>query len=347
MSNHTNEKINYRDAGVDVEKGNELVQRLKRIVNDTNQKGVIGGLGGFGGLFDLSSLNYKEPVLVSGTDGVGTKIKLAIENNLHDTIGIDLVAMCVNDVIVQGAKPLFFLDYFACSRLDIDIAETVISGINVGCSQAGCSLIGGETAEMPGMYGEQDYDLAGFCVGVVEKDQLITGENVKAGDALIALASSGCHANGYSLIRKIIKDTNSDLAQSLDNKKLLEHLLAPTRIYAKQILSLLEYAPIKSISHITGGGLIDNIPRAIPKDLSVIINTDTWAIPSVFNWISEKGGIDSYEMFKTFNCGVGLVLCAEQNNADKIINYLNDNGETAWLIGEVVENNKKSKVQLK
>jgi len=217
----------------------------------------------------------------------------------------------------------------------------------VGCSQAGCSLIGGETAEMPGMYGGQDYDLAGFCVGVVEKNQLITGENVKAGDALIALASSGCHANGYSLIRKIIKDTNSDLAQSLDNKKLLEHLLAPTRIYAKQILSLLEYAPIKSISHITGGGLIDNIPRAIPKDLSVIINTDTWAIPSVFNWISEKGGIDSYEMFKTFNCGVGLVLCAEQNNADKIINYLNDNGETAWLIGEVVENNKKSKVQLK
>ena len=347
MSNHTNEKINYHDAGVDVEKGNELVRRIKRIVNDTNQKGVIGGLGGFGGLFDLSSLNYKEPILVSGTDGVGTKIKLAIENKLHDTIGIDLVAMCVNDVIVQGAKPLFFLDYFACSRLDIDIAETVISGINTGCLQAGCSLIGGETAEMPGMYERQDYDLAGFCVGVVEKNRLITGENVKAGDALIALASSGCHANGYSLIRKIIKDTNSDLAQNLDNKKLLEHLLTPTRIYAKQILSLIESAPIKSISHITGGGLIDNLPRTIPKNLSAIINTNTWEIPSIFNWISEKGRIDSYEMFKTFNCGVGLVLCAEQNNADKIINYLNDNGETAWLIGEVVENSKKSKVQLK
>ena len=347
MSNHTNEKINYHDAGVDVEKGNELVRRIKRIVNDTNQKGVIGGLGGFGGLFDLSSLNYKEPILVSGTDGVGTKIKLAIENKLHDTIGIDLVAMCVNDVIVQGAKPLFFLDYFACSRLDIDIAETVIGGINIGCLQAGCSLIGGETAEMPGMYEGQDYDLAGFCVGVVEKNRLITGENVKAGDALIALASSGCHANGYSLIRKIIKDTNSDLAQNLDNKKLLEHLLTPTRIYAKQILSLIESAPIKSISHITGGGLIDNLPRTIPKNLSAIINTNTWEIPSIFNWISEKGRIDSYEMFKTFNCGVGLVLCVEQNNAEKIINYLNDNGETAWLIGEVVENNKKSKVQLK
>ncbi len=347
MSNHTSKKINYHDAGVDVEKGNELVRRIKRIVNDTNQKGVIGGLGGFGGLFDLSSLNYKEPVLVSGTDGVGTKIKLAIENKLHDTIGIDLVAMCVNDVIVQGAKPLFFLDYFACSRLDIDIAETVIGGINIGCLQAGCSLIGGETAEMPGMYEGQDYDLAGFCVGVVEKNRLITGENVKAGDALIALASSGCHANGYSLIRKIIKDTNSDLAQNLDNKKLLEHLLTPTRIYAKQILSLIESVPIKSISHITGGGLIDNLPRTIPKNLSAIIDTNTWEIPSIFNWISEKGRIDSYEMFKTFNCGVGLVLCTEKNNVDKIINYLNGNGETAWLIGEVVENNKNSKVQLK
>ena len=347
MDNRANKKTSYQDAGVDIEKGNELIRRLKETIDNTHRKGVIGGLGGFGGLFDLGSLKYKQPVLVSGTDGVGTKIKLAIENNMHDTIGIDLVAMCVNDIIVQGAKPLFFLDYFACSKLDINIAETVINGIGVGCSLAECSLIGGETAEMPGMYKEQDYDLAGFCVGVVEKDEMITGENVAVGDVLIAIASSGCHSNGYSLIRKILNDTNADLSQVIDGEKLLDHLLTPTRIYVKQILNLMQHISIKSLAHITGGGLIENLPRVIPKDLSVIINTDTWNLPPIFAWLSEQGKISPDEMFKTFNCGIGLVLCVEHNNADKTINYLNNNGETAWVIGSIIKNNGGTKVQIK
>ena len=347
MDNRADKKTSYQDAGVDIEKGNELIRRLKETIDNTHRKGVIGGLGGFGGLFDLGSLKYKQPILVSGTDGVGTKIKLAIENNMHDTIGIDLVAMCVNDIIVQGAKPLFFLDYFACSKLDINIAETVINGIGVGCSLAECSLIGGETAEMPGMYKEQDYDLAGFCVGVVEKDEMITGENVAVGDVLIAIASSGCHSNGYSLIRKILNDTNADLSQVIDGEKLLDHLLTPTRIYVKQILNLMQHISIKSLAHITGGGLIENLPRVIPKDLSVIINTDTWTLPPIFAWLAEQGKINSDEMFKTFNCGIGLVLCVERNNADKTINYLNDNGETAWVIGSIIKNNGGAKVQIK
>ena len=347
MDNRADKKTSYQDAGVDIEKGNELIRRLKETIDNTHRKGVIGGLGGFGGLFDLGSLKYKQPILVSGTDGVGTKIKLAIENNMHDTIGIDLVAMCVNDIIVQGAKPLFFLDYFACSKLDINIAETVINGIGVGCSLAECSLIGGETAEMPGMYKEQDYDLAGFCVGVVEKDEMITGENVAVGDVLIAIASSGCHSNGYSLIRKILNDTNADLSQVIDGEKLLDHLLTPTRIYVKQILNLMQHISIKSLAHITGGGLIDNLPRVIPKDLSVIINTDTWSLPPISAWLSEQGKINSDEMFKTFNCGIGLVLCVERNNADKTVNYLNDNGETAWVIGSIIKNNGGTKVQIK
>ena len=347
MDNRADKKTSYQDAGVDIEKGNELIRRLKETIDNTHRKGVIGGLGGFGGLFDLGSLKYKQPILVSGTDGVGTKIKLAIENNMHDTIGIDLVAMCVNDIIVQGAKPLFFLDYFACSKLDINIAETVINGIGVGCSLAECSLIGGETAEMPGMYKEQDYDLAGFCVGVVEKDEMITGENVAAGDILIAIASSGCHSNGYSLIRKILNETNADLSQIIDGEKLLDHLLTPTRIYVKQILNLMQHISIKSLAHITGGGLIENLPRVIPRDLSVIINTDTWTLPPIFAWLGEQGKINSDEMFKTFNCGIGLVLCVERNNADKTINYLNDNGETAWVIGSIIKNNGGTKVQIK
>ena len=347
MDNRADKKTSYQNAGVDIEKGNELIRRLKETIDNTHRKEVIGVLGGFGGLFDLGSLKYKQPILVSGADGVGTKIKLAIENNMHDTIGIDLVAMCVNDIIVQGAKPLFFLDYFACSKLDINIAETVINGIGVGCSLAECSLIGGETAEMPGMYKEQDYDLAGFCVGVVEKDEMITGENVTTGDVLIAIASSGCHSNCYSLIRKILNDTNADLSQVIDGEKLLDHLLTPTRIYVKQILNLMQHISIKSLAHITGGGLIENLPRVIPKDLSVIINTDTWNLPPIFAWLSEQGKINSDEMFKTFNCGIGLVLCVERNNADKTINYLNDNGETAWVIGSIIKNNGGTKVQIK
>ena len=336
MNTPTDKKFNYKDAGVDIEQGNELVKRLKKSVANTHRDGVMGGLGGFGALFDLGSLNYKHPVLVSGTDGVGTKIKLAIENNMHDSIGIDLVGMCVNDLIVQGADPLFFLDYFACSSLDVDVAETVINGIAQGCSLAGCSLIGGETAEMPGMYQSGDYDLAGFCVGVVEKDDVITGQNVTEGDALIALASSGCHSNGYSLVRKIIDDTNQDLSKKLDDKTLLELLIEPTRIYVKQILGLINEVPVKAIAHITGGGLTENIPRVIPDNLSVEIDTKSWELPPIFNWLQEKGNIEPQEMFKTFNCGVGMVVCVSQENKSNAINHLSDSGETAWEIGKII-----------
>ena len=346
MDNDTNKGTSYQDAGVSIKKGNELVSRLKKTTNN-NQKGVIGELGGFGGLFDLGALNYKNPVLVSGTDGVGTKIKIAIENGIHETIGIDLVAMCANDIIVQGAKPLFFLDYFACSKLDVNTAETVINGIKTGCLIAECSLIGGETAEMPGMYNEKDYDLAGFCVGVVEKDNLITGENVKAGDAIIAVASSGFHANGYSLIRKILEDSNADLSQIIDKKKLLEHLLTPTRIYTKVILELMQKVTIKSLSHITGGGLIENIPRTIPNSVSALLDKNSWSLPPIFNWLCERGKVAENEMYKTFNCGIGLVLCVNQKYADATINYLNKNNETAWLLGEVIESNGRGGVQFK
>jgi len=307
----------------------------------------MGGLGGFGALFDLGSLNYKHPVLVSGTDGVGTKIKLAVENNRHDSIGIDLVGMCVNDLIVQGADPLFFLDYFACASLDVDVAESVINGIAEGCSLSGCSLIGGETAEMPGMYQPGDYDLAGFCVGVVEKDEIITGENVSKGDAIIALASSGCHSNGYSLIRKIIDHTNQDLSEELEGKPLLDHLLEPTRIYVKQILGLINDVPVKAIAHITGGGLIKNIPRVIPDGLSVEIDASSWELPPVFSWLQEKGNVDLHEMYKTFNCGVGMIVCVSQENKSGAIKHLNKTGETAWELGKVTSSNdSKSRVQI-
>ncbi len=348
MKQPTEKKFSYDDAGVNIEQGNELVKRLKKTVSSTHRQGVMGGLGGFGALFDLASLNYKQPVLVSGTDGVGTKIKLAIENNRHDSIGIDLVAMCVNDLIVQGADPLFFLDYFACSSLDVDVAETVINGIAQGCTIAECSLIGGETAEMPGMYQPGDYDLAGFCVGAVEKDEIITGQDASEGDVVIALASSGCHSNGYSLIRKIITDTNQDLSESLDEKTLLEHLLEPTRIYVKQILGLIKEVPVKAIAHITGGGLIENIPRVIPDNLSVEIVADSWKLPPIFNWLQEKGNIDSHEMYKTFNCGVGMMLCVDYKNFNKTLSFLNGIGENAWVLGEVTTSNEEDpKVKFK
>jgi phosphoribosylformylglycinamidine cyclo-ligase len=340
MTKTTEKKLSYEDAGVSIEHGNELVKRLKKTVSNTHRQGVMGGLGGFGALFDLGSLNYKHPVLVSGTDGVGTKIKLAIDNNRHESIGIDLVGMCVNDLIVQGADPLFFLDYFACSSLDVDVAETVIKGIAEGCSLAGCSLIGGETAEMPGMYQPGEYDLAGFCVGVVEKDEIITGKTVSEGDTVIAIASSGCHSNGYSLVRKIISVTNQDLSESLDGKTLLDHLLEPTRIYVKQILGLIKEVPVKAIAHITGGGLIENIPRVIPDNLAVKIDATSWTLPPIFEWLREKGNVDSHEMYKTFNCGVGLVLCIDADNADKTLSYLKDIGEDAWVIGQIATGEK-------
>ena len=340
MTKKIEKKLSYKNAGVSIERGNELVKRLKKTVSNTHRQGVMGGLGGFGALFDLGSLNYKHPILVSGTDGVGTKIKLAIDNKRHESIGIDLVGMCVNDLIVQGADPLFFLDYFACSSLNVDVAETVINGIADGCTLAGCSLVGGETAEMPGMYQPGEYDLAGFCVGVVEKDAIITGQGVSAGDILIAIASSGCHSNGYSLIRKIISVTNQDLSELLAGKTLLNHLLEPTRIYAKQILGLINEVPIKAIAHITGGGLIENIPRVIPDDLAVKIEANSWKLPPIFEWLREKGNVDSHEMYKTFNCGVGIILCVDSDNVRKTLSYLTDIGEDAWVIGQIKDGKK-------
>lgn len=346
MNEPTEKKLSYEDAGVNIAHGNELVQRLKKTVSNTHRQGVMGGLGGFGALFDLGSLNYKHPVLVSGTDGVGTKIKLAIDNNRHESIGIDLVGMCVNDLIVQGADPLFFLDYFACSQLDVDVAETVIAGIAKGCELAGCSLIGGETAEMPGMYQTGEYDLAGFCVGVVEKDDIITGQSVANGDALIAIASSGCHSNGYSLIRKIIDDNNQDLSENLAGKTLLEHFLEPTQIYVKQILGLIKEVPVKAIAHITGGGLIENIPRVIPEHLSVEIDSTSWNLPPIFEWLQDIGNVDSHEMYKTFNCGVGLVLCIDNQLADETLSFLNEIGENAWIIGNITNNTDNQNINI-
>ncbi len=339
MSPPTDKKSSYTDAGVNIQSGYELVKRLKKTSEETKRTGVLGSLGGFGALFDLGSLDYKHPILVSGTDGVGTKIKLAIEHNRHDTIGIDLVAMCVNDLIVQGAEPLFFLDYFACSSLDVDVAETVIKGIANGCLQAGCSLIGGETAEMPGMYQQADYDLAGFCVGVVEKDQIITGQNVSEGDVLIALASSGCHSNGYSLIRKIINDTAQDLNQTLADKAFIDHFMEPTCIYVKPVLNLINEIPVNAIAHITGGGLVENIPRVIPDNLTAQIELKSWEFPPIFEWLQNKGNIEKEEMLKTFNCGVGLVVCIPGENSQKAIELLSHNGEHVWKIGEIVLRN--------
>ena len=339
MSQPTDKKSSYAGAGVNIQSGYELVKRLKKTSEETKRTGVMGSLGGFGALFDLGSLDYKHPVLVSGTDGVGTKIKLAIEHNRHDTIGIDLVAMCVNDLIVQGAEPLFFLDYFACSSLDVDVAETVIKGIANGCLQAGCSLIGGETAEMPGMYQQADYDLAGFCVGVVEKDQIITGQNVSEGDVLIALASSGCHSNGYSLIRKIVNDTTQDLNQTLADKAFIDHFMEPTRIYVKSVLNLINEIPVNAIAHITGGGLVENIPRVIPDNLTAQIELKSWEFPPIFEWLQNKGNIEKEEMLKTFNCGVGLVVCIPGENSQKAIELLSHNGEHVWKIGEIVLRN--------
>ncbi len=339
MNDSKNKSLSYEDAGVSIEHGNELVNRIKKTTSSTFRSGVMGNLGGFGALFDIGSLNYKQPVLVSGTDGVGTKIKLAIDTNRHDSIGIDLVAMCVNDLIVQGAEPLFFLDYFACSKLDVDVAESVINGIAEGCSLAGCSLIGGETAEMPGMYQPGDYDLAGFCVGAVEKNEIITGETIEAGDALIALASSGCHSNGYSLIRKIIEGTGQDLNEKLDDKTFADHLLKPTRIYVKQVLDLIKKVPVKGIAHITGGGLLENIPRVIPDNVSVQINKDSWTLPVIFQWLQQQGNIEANEMYKTFNCGVGMVICVAQPDKQEALDFFGQTGDACWEIGYITEKN--------
>lgn len=329
------QSLSYKDAGVDINAGNALVERIKPEVKRTTRAEVIGGLGGFGALCAIPS-KYKEPILVSGTDGVGTKLRLAIDLKKHDTIGIDLVAMCVNDLVVQGAEPLFFLDYYATGKLDVDVAADVVKGIADGCVQSGCALVGGETAEMPGMYHEGDYDLAGFCVGVVEKSEIIDGSRVKNGDALIALGSSGPHSNGYSLVRKVIDVAGINPAtELLDNKPLSEHVLAPTKIYVKSVLALIKQTDVHAIAHLTGGGFWENIPRVLPKNTKAVIDEKSWKWPSVFNWLQEKGNIDTYEMYRTFNCGVGMVIALPQEQVETALAILKQAGENAWLIGHI------------
>ena len=334
MSN--NKSLSYKDAGVDIDAGNELVNRIKSVVKETKRPEVMGGLGGFGALCAIPQ-KYKEPILVSGTDGVGTKLRLAMDLNRHESIGIDLVAMCVNDLIVQGAEPLFFLDYYATGKLNVDVAATVVTGIAEGCKQSGCALVGGETAEMPGMYHGNDYDLAGFCVGVVEKSQMIDGTKVQDGDALIALASSGAHSNGYSLVRKIIEVSGVNPAvEQLDGKPLADHLLAPTKIYVKSVLDLIaQIKDVHAIAHITGGGFWENIPRVLPDNTQAIINEASWQWPAIFDWLQKAGNVSRHEMYRTFNCGVGLIIALPKSLADKAISILNQHGEKAWLLGEI------------
>lgn len=327
--------LSYRDAGVDIEAGNALVDRIKPHAAKTRRPGVMAGLGGFGSLFELPLDRYKQPVLVSGTDGVGTKLRLAIESGIHNTIGIDLVAMCANDIAVLGAEPLFFLDYYATGKLDVDVAESVVSGIAEGCLQAGAALVGGETAEMPSMYEDGDYDLAGFCVGVVEKDNVIDGSKVAAGDKLIGLASSGPHSNGYSLIRKILELSGQALDEAFDGGTLGDKLLAPTRIYVKSLLELNNKISIHALSHITGGGLLENIPRVLPADKKAVIAADSWQRPAVFDWLQQQGNVEDSEMYRTFNNGIGMVVVVSAEQADTALSLLHGLGEEASLIGQI------------
>jgi len=327
--------LNYRDAGVDIDAGNKLIDHIKPIAAATKRDGVVSGLGGFGALFEIPS-HYKQPILVSGTDGVGTKLKLAIDLNLHSTIGIDLVAMCANDLIVQGAEALFFLDYFATGKLDIETATDVIKGIGVGCQQAGCALTGGETAEMPGMYGKGDYDLAGFCVGVVERDKIIDGSKVAAGDVILGIASSGPHSNGYSLVRKIIEVSGASLTDDFDGKSLGETLLAPTRMYVKPLLELCKQVDVHAMAHITGGGLPENLPRVLPEGSDARIKTNSWQRPAIFKWLQEQGNVEDFEMLRTFNCGIGMAVCVAAADAEKAIAVITEQGEQVVQIGEIV-----------
>jgi phosphoribosylformylglycinamidine cyclo-ligase len=335
--------LSYRDAGVDIDVGNQLIERIKPIARATRRPGVLDSIGGFGALFEIPTDRYQQPVLVSGTDGVGTKLKLATELNRHDTIGIDLVAMCVNDLIVAGAEPLYFLDYYATGKLSLDVAEAVIKGIGDGCQQAGAALVGGETAEMPGMYGDGDYDLAGFCVGVVEKSKIIDGSKVAAGDVLIGLASTGPHSNGYSLIRKIIEVSGADLNQdfhgatsgSTTGKTLGETLLTPTRIYVKSLLALFEKVDVHALAHITGGGLLENLPRVMPEGTQAMIDSQSWQRPPVFDWLQEHGNVEANEMYRTFNCGIGMVVCVAEADVAQTLAMLGEHGESASVIGKI------------
>ena len=325
--------LTYKDAGVDIDAGNSLVERIKPLVARTRRPEVLAGLGGFGGLFALPADRYREPVLVSGTDGVGTKLMLAQQLGVHDTIGIDLVAMCVNDVIVQGAEPLFFLDYFACGRLDVDIAADVVKGIADGCQQAGAALIGGETAEMPDMYADGEYDLAGFCVGAVERSSIIDGSTIAAGDALIGIASSGPHSNGYSLIRKVLE---RDPDAEIDGVPARQALLAPTRIYVRALLALMKSVDVKGLAHITGGGISENLPRALNDNQHAEIDTASWTQGAVFDWLADRGNIETAEMRRAFNCGVGMIAVVSEADTETAIDTLTASGEKAWRIGQIV-----------
>lgn len=329
-----NKPLSYKDAGVDIDAGEALVERIKSVAKRTQRPEVLAGLGGFGALFELPK-GYEEPVLVSGTDGVGTKLRLAMQLKKHDSIGIDLVAMCVNDLIVGGAEPLFFLDYYATGKLNVDMAADVVAGIGKGCELAGCALTGGETAEMPGMYEGEDYDLAGFCVGIVEKSKILDGSKVKAGDTLIGLAASGPHSNGYSLIRKIIDVANADLSQPLGESTLGDALMAPTRIYVKSLLNLIKTQPVHALAHITGGGLLENIPRVLPPKTKAVVNAKSWEAPPVFSWLQKNGNVESLEMYRTFNCGIGMIIAVPEGAVDSTLAQLNADGETAFVVGQI------------
>ncbi|MFI4941295.1 MAG: phosphoribosylformylglycinamidine cyclo-ligase [Burkholderiales bacterium] len=336
MTSPSNVFLSYRDAGVDIDAGDALVEAIKPFAKRTMREGVMGGIGGFGALFEVSK-KFREPVLVSGTDGVGTKLKLAFHLNKHDTVGIDLVAMSVNDILVQGAEPLFFLDYFACGKLDVATATDVIKGIAMGCEMAGCALIGGETAEMPGMYPDGEYDLAGFAVGAVEKSQLIDGSKINPGDVVLGLASSGAHSNGYSLVRKIIAVAQPDLNADFHGRKLADVLLQPTRIYVKPLLALMASLEVKGMAHITGGGLVENIPRVLQPHLTAVLHRDAWAMPPLFTWLQQHGGVADAEMHRVFNCGIGMAVIVSKENAGAAIAQLQAAGETVARIGEIRE----------
>ena len=325
----------YKDAGVDIDAGNRLVQNIKPLVQATHRAGVMGSIGGFGGLFDLSGHGCAEPVLVSGADGVGTKLRLAIDLGIHDTVGIDLVAMCANDIVVLGAEPLFFLDYYGCASLDEVVAAEVIGGIAAGCQQAGAALIGGETAEMPGMYAANDYDLAGFCVGIVDKPNIIDGSRVQAGDTVIGIGSSGAHSNGFSLIRKVIADRGIDLQMPFADTTLGATLLTPTRLYVKSILQLCATAPVHGIAHITGGGLAENLARVLPAQLDARLDQSAWPRPKIFTWLQQQGDIPDSEMLRTFNCGVGMMVIVPATACDAALKSLHESGEQAWRLGDI------------
>ncbi len=331
----TQESLSYRDAGVDIDAGDELVERIKPFARKTLRDGVLGGIGGFGALFEVPK-KFKEPVLVSGTDGVGTKLKLAFDLKRHDTVGIDLVAMSVNDILVQGAEPLFFLDYFACGKLDVDTAADVVKGIAQGCEQAGCALIGGETAEMPGMYPDGEYDLAGFAVGAVDKSAIIDGSTIRPGDVVLGLPSSGAHSNGYSLVRKIIARARPDLEAPFDGaRSLADAIMAPTRIYVKPLLALMAALPVKGMAHITGGGLTENVPRVLPAAVKAVIEQARWQRPKLFDWLQREGNVAEGEMHRVFNCGIGMVVIVAREDAPRALACLQAAGEAAVEIGRI------------